>query len=149
MVFDMFQCAKCHPAGAEAAAAQGGMKGDLAPSLLLAHDRLRYDWVPSWIKNPQGWIPGTRMPSNFPETEPGKFMSPIAQAIDAPNYAAQKQKMMQHFSSEAELKAYLADVDKVTTALRDHIWSLSGGGRRAALASPAGGVAAAGAGGGR
>ena len=25
------------------------------------------------------------------------------------------------------MKAYLADVDKVTAALRDHIWSLSGG----------------------
>jgi len=142
VVFDMFQCAKCHPAGAQAAAAAGGAKGDLAPSLLLAHDRLRYDWVPEWIKRPQFWIPGTRMPTNFPETEPGTFMSPVAQAIDQPTYAAQKQKMMQYFSSEAELKAYLADVDKVTTALRDHIWSLSGGGRR-----PAAGVAAGAAGG--
>ena len=53
--------------------AAGGSTGDLAPSLLLAHDRLRYDWVPLWIKNPQSWIPGTRMPSNFPEAEPGKF----------------------------------------------------------------------------
>ena len=52
-------------------------------------------------------------------------MSPVAQAIDTPTYAAQKQKMMQYFASEAELKAYLADVDKVTAALRDHIWSLS------------------------
>jgi cbb3-type cytochrome oxidase cytochrome c subunit/predicted nucleic acid-binding Zn-ribbon protein len=150
VAFNMFQCAKCHPAGAEAAAATGGAKGDLAPSLLLAHDRLRYDWVPGWIKNPQFWIPGTRMPTNFPEMEPGKFMSPVAQAIDSPTYAAEKQRMMQFFSSEAELKEYLSDADKVTTALRDHIWSLSGGGRRQpALASPAGGasVTAAGAGG--
>jgi cytochrome c2 len=152
VVFNMFQCAKCHPAGAEAAAATGGAKGDLAPSLLLAHDRLRYDWVPQWIKNPQFWIPGTRMPSNFQETEPGKFLSPVAQAIDSPTYAAQKQKMLQYFSSEAELKAYLADADKVTTALRDHIWSISGGGRRqtAPAARPAGGASvAAGAAGGR
>jgi len=81
------------------------------------------------------------MPSNFPEVEPGKFMSPVAQAIDAPTYAAQKQRMMQFFSSEAELKEYLGDVDKVTTALRDHIWSLSGG-RRAPAAAPAGSMSA-------
>ncbi|MES1211824.1 MAG: hypothetical protein ABUL63_05775, partial [Acidobacteriota bacterium] len=79
----------------------------------------------------------------------GKFMSPVAQAIDSPTYAAQKQKMLQYFSSEAELKEYLADADKVTQALRDHIWSLSGGRRQPALANPAGGasVTAGGAGG--
>lgn len=126
VVFAMFQCAKCHPSGPVVAAT-----ADLAPSLLLAHDRLRHDWVPDWIKDPQKWVPGTRMPSNFPETQPGEFMSPVAQAIDAPNFAAQKAQMLRYFSSEAELKAYLSDVDKVTAALRDHIWSLSGGGRAA------------------
>jgi hypothetical protein len=104
------------------------MTPDLAPSLLLAHDRLRYDWVPSWVKDPQKWIPGTRMPSNFPETSPGKYESPVAAAIDSPAFAAQKAEMMKQFSSDAELKAFLGDVDKVTTALRDEIWSLSGGG---------------------
>ena len=143
VAFNMFQCAKCHPAGADAAAAAGGAKGDLAPSLLMAHDRLRYDWVPLWIKNPQFWVPGTRMPTNFPEMEPGKFLSPVAQAIDQPTYAAQKQRMMQHFASDAELKAYLADTDKVTTALRDYIWSLSRPSHPAAGAK-AGSVAAGG-----
>jgi hypothetical protein len=63
--------------------------------------------------------------------------------------------MLQYFSSEAELKAYLADADKVTTALRDHIWSISGGGRRqpasaTPAARPSGGASiAAGAAGGR
>jgi cytochrome c2 len=141
VVFNLFQCAKCHPAGAEAAKATG-MTPDLAPSLLLAHDRLRYDWVPSWVKDPQKWIPGTRMPSNFPETSPGKYDSPVAQAIDSPAFAAQKAEMMKQFSSEAELKAFLSDVDKVTTALRDQIWSLSGSGATTA-ASPAPAKAAA------
>jgi len=127
VVFGLFQCAKCHPAGAEAAKATG-MTPDLAPSLLLAHDRLRYDWVPSWVKDPQKWVPGTRMPSNFPESSPGKYDSPVAMAIDSPSFAAQKAELMKQFSSEAELKAFLADVDKVTTALRDQIWNLSGGG---------------------
>ncbi|MEA2692640.1 MAG: hypothetical protein QOJ16_2027 [Acidobacteriota bacterium] len=140
VVFNLFQCAKCHPAGAEAAKATG-MTPDLAPSLLLAHDRLRYDWVPSWVKDPQKWIPGTRMPSNFPETTPGKYESPVAAAIDSPAFAAQKAEMMKQFSSDAELKAFLADVDKVTTALRDQIWSLSGGARPAAAVATAPGAA--------
>lgn len=135
VVFSMFQCAKCHPAGAAAAQATG-VSADLAPSLLLARDRLRYSWVPDWIKDPQKWVPGTRMPSNFPEVKPGEFTSPVAQAINSPAFAAQKQQMMRYFSSEAELNAYLADVDKVTAALRDHIWSLSGG-RQPVVAAPA------------
>jgi cytochrome c2/predicted nucleic acid-binding Zn-ribbon protein len=126
VVFTMFQCAKCHPAGPVAA---GGVTsaGDLAPSLLLASERLRHDWVPSWVKDPQGWIPGTRMPSFFPETQPGHFMSPVAQAMALPTYAAQKAQLLPYFSSEAEMNAYLADTDKVTAAIRDHIWRISGG----------------------
>jgi cytochrome c2 len=145
-VFTMFQCAKCHPAGAAAAAAAGATSmGDLAPSLLLASGRLRHAWVPSWIKDPQGWIPGTRMPANFTEVEPGRWMSPAWQAIEQPRYAAQKQRLLGHFGSEAGLKEYLSDVDKVTAALRDYIWRLSGG--QPALGPPAEPAAAEAAGG--
>jgi cytochrome c2 len=137
MVFTMFQCGKCHPSGPVAPGAAGAT-GDLAPSLLLASQRLRHDWVPSWVKDPQHWIPGTRMPSFFPETKPGEFMSPVGMAMDSPNYAAQKQQIMQYFSSEAEMKAYLSDADKVTAALRDHIWKISGGLNGAAPAEEGG-----------
>ena len=37
-------------------------------------------------------------------------------------FSSQKARMMRHFDSEEELKAYLGDVDQVTVALRDHIW---------------------------
>jgi hypothetical protein len=67
------------------------------------------------------------MPSFFPETKPGEFMSPVGMAMDSPAYAAQKQQLLPYFSSEAEMKAYLSDTDKVTAALRDHIWKISGG----------------------
>jgi hypothetical protein len=124
----MFQCAKCHPAGAEAAAAAGAASvAELAPSLLLASGRLRHGWVPSWIKDPQKWIPGTRMPSNFPEVEPGRFMSPAVQAINMPLYAAHKQRLLPYFGSQQALDEYLGDVDRVTTALRDYLWRLSAG----------------------
>ena len=117
--FGMLQCAKCHPAGA---VAEGVSAGDLAPSLLLARERLRHDWVPGWIKDPQRWIPGTNMPQNFAKLDDGTFSSPMANAIDAPMFSAQKSRMMSVFDSEEELKAFLADSDRVTTALRDHIW---------------------------
>jgi mono/diheme cytochrome c family protein len=123
-VFTMLQCARCHPAGAEALASVGGGKADLAPSLLLAKGRLRHDWVPLWIKDPQKWVPGTKMPTNFPQTPDGKIMSPLPGAIDMPTYAETKRRMLQHFSSEKDLKDFLGDVDRVTTALRDYIWTL-------------------------
>ena len=150
IVFNALQCARCHPSGPVVA---GGASADLAPSLLLAHDRLRYDWVPDWIKNPQGWVPGTRMPNFFNETKPGEFTSSVALMFAAPTYAAQRQQMLQYFGSEAEMNAYLSDTDKVTAAMRDHIWSLSRGGRPASLATTPGGTnpaaGAAGAAGGR
>lgn len=128
VVFGMLQCARCHPAGPAAAATVGGAKGDLAPSLLLAHQRLRHDWVPLWIRDPQSWIAGTRMPSFFPGDGHGHYASPIsAQALAAPTYAAQRAALLKQFASPAEMQSYLADVDKVTGALRDYVWSLGGG----------------------
>ena len=127
VVFGMLQCARCHPAGAAAAATVGGAKGDLAPSLLLAHQRLRHDWVPLWIRDPQSWVAGTRMPSFFASDGHGKYLSPIsAQALSSPTYAAQKASLLRQFGSESEMQAYLADVDKVTGALRDYVWTLGG-----------------------
>jgi cytochrome c2 len=123
-VFGMLQCARCHPAGAAALAAVGGGTADLAPSLLLAKGRLRHDWVPDWIEDPQKWVPGTKMPTNFPMSPDGKITSPLPQAIDMPAYGETKRRMLQHFSSEAELDEFLGDVDRVSTALRDYIWTL-------------------------
>ncbi len=124
-IFNMLQCAKCHPAGPDAVEDSGGAVGELAPSLLLAQGRLRHDWVASWIKDPQGWIPGTKMPTNFPQANDGTFSSPLGMAVNQATYSAEKRRMMRHFDSEEELDAYLADVDAVSEALRDHIWTLS------------------------
>ncbi len=138
VVFTMFQCARCHPTAPVSALAA---TGDLAPSLLMAHDRLRYDWVPSWIENPQSWVPGTRMPE-FP-------LSMVSQMLSAPPNAAYKQQMLRYFSSETEMNAWLSDASKVSGALRDHIWAISGGRRPLAPAaeSPGSAVTAGGAGG--
>ena len=123
VAFNMFQCAKCHPAGPEAAAAAGTVStGELAPSLLLATERLRHDWVADWILDPQSWIPGTKMPANFLRSSDGQYSSPLAAAIDAPMFSTQKRRMMRYFDSEEELKTRLADAVYVTKVLRDHIW---------------------------
>ncbi|MCP4204998.1 MAG: c-type cytochrome [bacterium] len=121
VTFSMLQCAKCHPAGPQAGTA-GVSAAELAPSLLLAPGRLRHDWVPEWIKDPQSWVRGTNMPANFQKMKDGSYQSPLAQALAAPMFASQKREMMHHFESEEELKAFLSDPDQVVVALRDHIW---------------------------
>ncbi len=121
VAFNMFQCAKCHPAGAQAAS-EGVSAGELAPSLLMARDRLRHDWVPNWIQDPQSWVPGTKMPANFPKGADGTYSSPLTMAIDAPMFKDQKERLEPYFESDEELKASLADADYVTRVLRDHIW---------------------------
>jgi len=121
VAFNMFQCAKCHPSGPQAAA-EGVSAGELAPSLLMADERLRPDWVPNWILDPQSWIPGTKMPSNFPKSAENGYSSPLAMAIDAPMFKDQKERIVGYFDSEEDLKSHLADPEYVTRALRDHIW---------------------------
>jgi mono/diheme cytochrome c family protein len=132
VVFGMLQCARCHPSGAVQTTS-----ADLAPSLLLAHDRLRYDWISSWIQDPQTWVPGTRMPNFFTKNEKGEIVSSVHLQLAAPVFAAQKQQLLGYFASEAEMNAYLSDAGKVTGALRDHIWVLSGGRRPTAATAPA------------
>jgi mono/diheme cytochrome c family protein len=123
VVFDMLQCARCHPAGDSAI--EGVSSAELAPSLLMAPDRLRHDWIPHWIMDPQSWVPGTKMPANFQKLDDGTFQSPLVQAIAAPMFADQKREMMRYFNSEQELLDYLGDVERISGALRDHIWTLN------------------------
>jgi cytochrome c2 len=136
VVFGMLQCASCHPTSSSAAqAASGSLASSLAPSLLLAHDRLRYDWVPEWIEDPQSWVPGTRMPNFFSKDEQGEIVSSVHLQLASPTFAAQKQQLLRLFGSEAEMTVFLSDAHKVSTALRDHIWAISGG--RLPAAAPA------------
>jgi cytochrome c2 len=64
-LFTRWQCVKCHvvagklPAGQEPA--------NMAPDLANVPQRLRADWLSHWLADPQKIMPGTRMPSNFPE----------------------------------------------------------------------------------
>jgi len=59
-LFKDLQCINCHVIGQLRA---GQDPGSAAPNLLLAKERLRPDWIPPWLKNPQALLEGTRMPS--------------------------------------------------------------------------------------
>ncbi len=127
--FVSLKCAQCHPTSQDAfaqALKEGKTPADLAPILAAAHTRLRYDWIADWIKRPDEWMPGTRMPTNFPKVDDksDKRISPLAPALDTPAFAGLKKDLVGIWGSEAEAKAYIGDPDRVTKALRDHIWSL-------------------------
>jgi len=130
--FEALKCAQCHPTSEDAfalAIRAGKTPADLAPILAAAHNRLRYEWIADWIKRPEEWMPGTRMPTNFPKMDdapgkPGVRISPLAPALDSPAFAGLKKDLVAIWGSEEEAKAYIGDPDRVTKALRDHVWSL-------------------------
>lgn len=128
-VFEMLRCQQCHgmtavdpanPPIPDVADTQS-----LAPNLTLTKIRLRHDWVADWIRRPDEMIPGTRMPTNFPrDPATGGFQSPLALAMDSPNFAAQKAALLPYFESEEALRKTMGDAVALTNYMRDYIWSI-------------------------
>lgn len=121
--FEMLRCAQCHqPGGVQTTTTD---PANVAPNLEYARIRLRHEWIPDWIRRPDEWIPGTEMPTNFPrDPDTGEFQNPLLMAIDSPQFAGYKARLLPHFENEAELKRVLADVLETTSYLRDYIWTL-------------------------
>lgn len=65
ILFERLKCIRCHSFGKE----ETVTAGELAPDLSLTKDRLRPDWIRSWLHNPQELQPGTKMPNYFLVTE--------------------------------------------------------------------------------
>jgi mono/diheme cytochrome c family protein len=63
-LFQRWQCIKCHVVAGKLPNQE---PANMAPDLANVPSRLRADWLPHWLADPQKIIPGTRMPSNFPE----------------------------------------------------------------------------------
>ncbi len=63
VLFTKLQCLNCHNLGEKLTQDQleGGSKG-FAPNLRYAARRLRKEWMIEFLKNPNKWVPGTRMP---------------------------------------------------------------------------------------
>jgi cytochrome c2 len=72
-LFQELQCVKCHVIGQ---LRPGQDPGSAAPNFLLAKERLRPDWIPLWLKNPQALMEGTRMPSFWDFTDEAHPTSP-------------------------------------------------------------------------
>jgi len=130
-VFGMLRCAQCHamtPVGDPANPPMPNVADttSLAPNLTLAKIRLRHEWIPEWIRRPDEMIPGTRMPTNFPrDGETGGFKSPLAMAIDTPQFATFKTALMPLFHNNADdLRRTMKDPVALTEYLRDYIWSI-------------------------
>lgn len=128
-VYTMLRCAQCHstapvdpanPPVPNVADAQS-----LAPNLTLSKLRLRHDWIADWIRRPGEMIPDTRMPANFPrDPETGGFRSPLAGAIDTPQFAGHKAALLPYFENEEALRRTMNDAVALTNYLRDYIWSV-------------------------
>ncbi len=137
-VFSMLRCGQCHVTTPVADPSnppipKAADTTSLAPNLTLSKVRLRHDWIAEWIRRPNEMIPGTRMPTNFPRAETGEFKSPLANAIDTPQFAAHKVALLPWFQNEEELRTAMGDAVALTGFLRDYIWSIGIPGTRPPL----------------
>ena len=73
VVFDKFQCAKCHQINKESIAMGTSF---LAPDLAITKQRLKPRWVKEWISDPQKLEEGTMMPTFFSDGQ-----TPIADML--------------------------------------------------------------------
>src|ERR1700674_2296364 len=146
-VFEMLKCKQCHPRTEQEMNAPGADKANLAPNLQMASTRLRHDWISDWIRRPEEWMPGTRMPTNFPRGEDGKRTSPLGAMLGAPSFAKDREEFGRILGGDEAAKKFLSDPDAVTKALRDYVWSIGINGGSAPAAGPATAAAAADSGG--
>jgi mono/diheme cytochrome c family protein len=63
-LFDLLKCQQCHVLGA---IPKDQPTSNLAPDLRMTSERLQPDWIIDWLRNPAVILPGTRMPSFWPD----------------------------------------------------------------------------------
>lgn len=135
--FEVLKCALCHPRSLEDMNRPGVDRSTLAPNLQLAATRLRHDWINDWIRRPEEWMPGTRMPTNFPKADDGHRTSPLATVVDSPAFAKDRAEYARILGGDDKVKPFLSDPDAVTKALRDYVWSIGKTGGNAPAPGPA------------
>ena len=86
---------------------------------------MRYEWISSWLADPQSWLPGTRMPTFFLPSGSGNLQSPFTGIVDHELFLGPKARLMVHMDSERELGTLLGDAEALIAAIRDYVWSLS------------------------
>ena len=99
------QCNSCHFYG------ETFPTGDAptwAPNLVITKERLNAEWVTEWLKNPQGIMPGTKMPAPYiPDSEILSFEGAESDWGKA-------------------LVALGGDTTAMLDGLRDYLWSIKG-----------------------
>ncbi len=123
-VFELLKCAQCHPRSIEDMNRPGVDRASLAPNLQMASRRLRHDWIPDWIRRPDEWMPGTRMPTNFPKGDDGHRFSPLGQLFDAPSFASDRAEFGRILGGDEAAKEFLSNPEAVTRALGAYVWSI-------------------------
>lgn len=63
---DYFSCLSCHIQNGQTPASSPEQWG---PDFALAHDRIRYDFIQEWVKDPQKFTPGVKMPAFLPSDD--------------------------------------------------------------------------------
>jgi mono/diheme cytochrome c family protein len=72
-LFELLKCQQCHVLGA---IPKDQPTSNLAPDLRMAHERLQPEWIVAWLRDPSAILPGTRMPSFWPDY-PKSFYPPL------------------------------------------------------------------------
>ncbi len=101
-VFELLRCAAVPPAqrGRDERARAWTARRSLRTSRWRRR-RLRHDWIADWIRRPDEWMPGTRMPTNFPKGEDGKRISPDRGACSTrPTFAADRAEFARFLGGE-------------------------------------------------
>jgi cbb3-type cytochrome oxidase cytochrome c subunit len=86
-LFELLKCQQCHVLGS---IPRDQPTSNLAPDLRMAHDRLQPEWIDAWLRDPSAILPGTRMPSFWPDY-PQSFYAPLDR-----NGAAQIRAIREH-----------------------------------------------------
>ena len=72
-LFELLKCQQCHVLGT---IPTDQPTSNLAPDLRLSRERLQPDWILAWLQNPSAILPGTRMPTFWPDY-PTSFYPPL------------------------------------------------------------------------
>lgn len=72
-LFELLKCQQCHVLGS---IPKDQPTSNLAPDLRMAHERLQPDWILAWLRNPGAILPGTRMPTFWPDY-PKSYYAPL------------------------------------------------------------------------
>ena len=103
------KCLSCHPTGD---LMPTNPKESWGPNLYLAQSRLKLSFVQSWLINPQGWSPGTKMQNFFYDKDGDRVIevhpTPLVEQIGSPEAIHRLAEMLYHMPEIEEVKVAAA-----------------------------------------